>query len=69
MNPNAIHLLEDNPNKVRWDLLSFNSAIFTYDYELIKKTNMEKNACVYHPRSIEKYINEYGIDALDDYMV
>ncbi len=68
MNPNAMHLLEDNQNRIDWDLLSMNPSIFTYDYELIRKTNMEKNACVYHPRFIERYINEYGVDALDDYM-
>ena len=32
-NPNAIHLLEKNLDKVDWDHLSQNHSIFTYDYE------------------------------------
>jgi hypothetical protein len=71
-NPNAIHLLEANQDKIYWAYLSSNPAIYTYDYELIKKTNSEKNACVAewfsHPRFIQKYIDEHGIEALDDYM-
>ncbi len=45
---------------------------YTYDYELIKKTklvvNEEIHQHVYHPRYIQKYIDEYGIEALDEYM-
>jgi hypothetical protein len=36
MNPNAIHILEQNPDKIDWVKLSKNPSIFEtkYDYEL-----------------------------------
>jgi hypothetical protein len=71
-NPNAMHLLEANQDKIDWMMLSSNPAIFEYDYELIQNTNMKKNEeiyqYVYHPRFIQKYIDRYGVDALDEYM-
>jgi len=30
-NPNAIHLLEKNPDKIVWSALYTNSSIFTYE--------------------------------------
>ncbi len=72
MNPNAIHILKANPHMIDWSILSMNPGIFTYDYELIRKTNFEKNSCVAewfnHPRFIQKYVQTYGVEALDDYM-
>ncbi len=71
-NPNVIHLTEFNENKMSRYWLSRNPAIFAYDHELISKTNDDKNRCVAewfgHPRFIQKYIDEYGMEALDDYM-
>ncbi len=72
LNPNAMHLLENNIECINWSALSDNPAIFTYDYELIRKTNFEKNLCVSqwfsHPRFVEKYIDKYGVEALDEYL-
>jgi len=31
-NPNALYLLEQNPNKINWDMLLLNPSIFKYDY-------------------------------------
>jgi hypothetical protein len=31
INPNAIHLLSQNINKINWPALSANTSIFTYD--------------------------------------
>ncbi len=71
LNPDAIHLLESHRDEIDWDKLARNPAIFTYNYKRIKKINKEKNACVAqwfsHPRFIQKYIDEYGVEALDDY--
>jgi len=42
-NPSAIYLLEQNQNKINWKRLSSNPAIFTYDYEKIKKEREQLN--------------------------
>ncbi len=67
-----MHLLENNVECIDWSELSKNPAIFMYDYELIRKTNSvineEIHQYVYHPRFIQKYIQTYGIEALDEYM-
>ncbi len=71
-NPAAIHILETHQDDVNLDAFTRNPAIFTYDYELIRNTNKEKNACVAQwfcrPKFIQKYIEEYGMEALDEYM-
>ena len=40
LNPNAIELLKDNPNKIDWTFLSSNPSIFeikyNYDYEYLR---------------------------------
>jgi hypothetical protein len=41
MNTNAIHLLEQTPNKINWKILSTNSLIFEYDY-----VSMKNNMCM-----------------------
>ncbi len=72
MNPNAMHLLEANQDKIHWDILLTNPSLSLYDYELIRKTNSvineEIHQYVYHPRFIERYIQKYGVEALDEYM-
>src|SRR5574343_87098 len=71
-NPNAIHILEANQDRIDLYWLSNNPSIFIYDYEFMQKTNFERNEeihqYVYHPRFIQKYINKYGVEALDKYM-
>ncbi len=73
-NAGAFHLIEpmlDSMDALQWADLSTNPAIFTYDYDLIKKTNAEKNNCVNEwfnqPRFIAKFIQEHGMDAIDTY--
>jgi hypothetical protein len=36
-NPNAIHLLEQNTDKLDWRGVSENPSIFNYDYEAMKE--------------------------------
>jgi hypothetical protein len=67
-NPNAIQILKTNPNKINYDCLSKNPAIFTYDYEEIKK-NFEKLGeeiiqKALHPKRIFKLIEIYGEDEI-----
>jgi len=55
-NPNAIEFLEQNQHKIDWFYLSYNPAIFTYDYEKIKKDNEQLNKelieYIWHPLRI-----------------
>jgi hypothetical protein len=64
-NPNAIHLLEKNPNKIKWGCLSSNPSIFELDYNAIKERcsvyKWELLDVAFHPSRIEKYI-EMGIE-------
>ena len=70
-NPAAIQLLEQNPDKIVWKLLSENPDIFTYDYEKIteymESTGIKDEliAYYYRPENIHKFI-ERG-DLLDDF--
>ena len=75
-NKNAIELLKDNQDKIEWNGLSFNSSIFTYDYEKIKNNfedlGEEIIAKALHPKRIFRLIEEYGEDEIyniyfDDY--
>jgi hypothetical protein len=36
-NPNAIDLVEANPDKIKWNSLSGNPSIFEIDYRMMKK--------------------------------
>jgi len=60
-NPNAIHLLEQNLDKINWSNLSRNPSIFEYDYEALKKRcNMYKEELIkkaLHPSIIKRYLN------------
>ena len=69
LNPNAIHLLEQNLDKIRWYLLSRDPNIFDRDY--IKMSEMRtriiledlmKNAL--HPRRLIRFL-ELGGDSDD----
>jgi hypothetical protein len=37
LNPNAIHILEHNLNKIKWNVLSLNPSIFEIDKSTTKK--------------------------------
>jgi hypothetical protein len=60
-NPNAIHLLEKNIDKIDWDFLSLNSSIFELDYDYLKEIchiYMEKLIQkTMHPCIIKKYLD------------
>ena len=70
-NPKAIHILEQNPDKINWVGLSENPAIFTYDYdkmrEYMESTGIKDEliAYYYRPENIHKFM-ERG-DLLDDF--
>ena len=63
-NPNAMELLEKNTNKINYQYLSSNPSIFTYDYDLIKKTFKDLNEEVVikalHPKRILTLMELYG---------
>ena len=54
-NPAAIDLLEQNQDKIDWDAISENPAIFVYDYErMVRPFTEELIATVYHPDNFKK---------------
>lgn len=65
LNPNAIHLLEQTPDKNVWGCLSANPSIFELDYNAIKERcsiyKWELLEMALHPSRIEKYI-DIGIE-------
>ena len=70
-NPNAIHLLEQNPDKIYWPWLSKNPSIFTYNYSEIKRRMKEtiaedlmKNR--FHPKHMDKWVS-WGQEEEDDF--
>ena len=69
-NPAAIHILEQNPDKIHWWLLSRNPAIFTYDYKKIAEHRWPINKEIiqnrFHPKNM-KYFSGWGIEEFDDY--
>ena len=40
-NPNAIELLEENPDKINWIYLSENPSIFELDYAKMRENNQD----------------------------
>jgi hypothetical protein len=73
-NPNAIHILEKNMDKMTtecWSQLSRNPNIFTYDYQAMKdrmfhggiKEDLMKDR--FHPTNIHKF-KGWGFEAYDD---
>jgi len=73
LNLNAIHLLEQNIDKIHWHLLSANSNIFTYDYNKMKKNRaisgfIEKLIKkVFEPNRLLRICEKYNIE-FDDLM-
>jgi hypothetical protein len=65
-NINAIDLLKKYPEKIMYYQLSKNPAIFTYDYEKIKKNFEDLGEEIIqkalHPKRIFKLIELYGED-------
>jgi hypothetical protein len=65
MNPNAIHLLEKNQNKIDLiELLNSNPSIIDYDYKKMKQItssfNEELIQKVFHPSRVEYYLLNYN---------
>jgi hypothetical protein len=72
-NPNAIHLLKQNPEKVVWNVCSGNPNIFELDYNMLKERcstyKEELIIKVMHPSRIKRYL-DMGIETeeLVDYL-
>jgi len=69
-NPNAIHLLEKNLDKVYWSLLSQNPNIFELDLVFIKtrmdilREDLMKK--LFHPTRVMRFYEDYMYDILED---
>ena len=71
LNPNAIPILEQNLDKVRWRWMSANPNIFTYDYNAMKyrmfrggiKEDLTKER--FDPDNIDKF-NGWGFECPSD---
>jgi hypothetical protein len=54
--PNAMDLLRANPEKIHWDLLYQNPAIFELDYPKMKESKHELNQAIiaeaWHPNRV-----------------
>jgi hypothetical protein len=70
-NPNAASLIQPIQSDREYIYASDSQCIFEYDYQSIKEVNESKNRCVVewfnHPRIVSRFINEYGMDILDNY--
>jgi hypothetical protein len=72
-NPEAIHILEKNQDKIDWNSISFNSEIFDYSYEYLEERcsiyKEELIAIALHPSRIEEYLKQgIPLDELDNYI-
>ena len=65
-----IELMEKNQHKINWDLLAKNPAIFSYDYEEIKKNFKNLGEDIIHnslhPKRMLRLMEEYGEDTIYD---
>ena len=66
-NRHAIHLLEQNMDKIVWHMISENKNIFTYDYDKIKENmmntiNEELIAKVFNPDRLLRICEKYNIE-------
>jgi hypothetical protein len=74
-NPNAIHILEKNLDKIKYDTLEWlftNPNIFTYDYEAMKNAMYKEGGFVeelmqnrFHPKNMEKW-DGWGFPTIHD---
>ena len=60
-NPAAIHLLQQNPDKIDWQWLALNPSIFTYNYSELKRRMKETIAedlmkDRFHPKHMNKWV-------------
>jgi len=71
MNPNASELLENNRDKINWECISENPAIFKLDYDAIKTRLISvieedlMKVC-YHPDRLERHLYKYNYDIGSD---
>ena len=61
-NPELIHLLSQNQDKINWDILIHNTAIFDYDYQTMAKERtriIEEDLLkdTLHPRRIQALLD------------
>jgi hypothetical protein len=60
-NPAAMHILENNQDKINYGALSLNPGIYTYDYDKMKKMKKKLHKEIiqelYKPARIYKYLN------------
>jgi len=77
-NPKAIHILEKNQDKIKWNYLSQNPAIFVLDTNAMKQQIMnfgkksendfgfaeELIAKVLHPKHLKRNLELYNYDIL-----
>jgi hypothetical protein len=67
-NPELIHLLSQNEDKVNWSVLTLNPAIFDYDYQTLAKERtriIEEDLLMntLHPRRIKALLDAgFSID-------
>ena len=63
MNENGIDLLRENQDKIDWEILSENTAIFEYDYcSMTQRCNLYKEELIanrLHPNNFNKF-NDWG---------
>ena len=68
-NPNAIHLLEQNMDKINWVWLSSNQFIFEYDWVAMRnRINLFKEELVakqFHPKNMAKFVS-WGFEEFED---
>jgi hypothetical protein len=68
-NPELIHLLSQNKDKINWEILTQNTAIFDYDYQTLAKERTriieeELLQNTLHPRRIQAWLDAGG--SIDD---
>jgi hypothetical protein len=69
LSPEALDILEKNPDRICWEYLSANPAIFTYDYDEIKKHMFESGIAEqlmqnrFHPKNLDKF-EGWGFDSI-----
>ena len=72
-NPNAIHLLEKNPEKINWSELSSNPSMFIkkINYKFLKdKMDIIREELIIkcmHPRRLQRWIEMGG--EIDDFQI
>jgi hypothetical protein len=69
-NPGAMDYLRENQDKIDWDMLSSNPAIFTYDYTKLRNSNEDLKeevvAAALNPTRVFKLMREYDEEAVYD---